>query len=96
MECYRKAIELNKEGKEFNHELSESNKMALFNLQQMGVKKVEISAGGNSCSSCRRQRKKYRIEDALAKMPLPNPKCTLKVFTEDGKGFCRCMYIPAD
>lgn len=95
-EYYQEAIALNKEGKEFRQILSKSNKMRLLGMKQMGIRRVEISTADNSCSSCRRQKKKYLIEEAIEKMPLPNPKCTLKVFTEDGDGFCRCTYAPAD
>lgn len=92
---YRMALFLNEERKDFFQILQQSAKMDLLSYRQSEVvKKVEIlTCGENSCESCQRLAgKKFTIEEALEKMPIPNKECTFKLYDEN-RGFCRCCYI---
>lgn len=84
-------------GKDFFRILQESFKCELRNLQKDDVLEgVEILTGRDaSCSSCQKlEGKKFSIEEALEKMPIPNETCEFKLNPGDQKGWCRCTYLP--
>jgi hypothetical protein len=87
---------LNEEGKNPFESFKQSNKMQLIFMKQSYVKKVTISSERDSCPECiKMYGKKYTIEKALEKMPIPNKNCS----TMMGKGkhpFCRCMWVAED
>lgn len=93
---YSMALFLNEEGKNPFKSLEKSNKMQLIFMKQSYVKKVTISSERDSCPECiKMYGKKYTIEKALEKMPIPNKNCSYIM----GKGkypFCRCMWVPED
>jgi len=93
---YEMAQFTQKEGKDCFHLLQEAIKCRLRDYKQQGIEQVEISSAGqgNACETCHRQNgKRFTIKQALEIMPIPVEKCSTEVFT-DGKGFCRCDYIP--
>jgi phage FluMu protein Com len=87
---YQMALFLNKRGRNFFHILQQAGKAQLENMKTMDIKEVEIlSVGG--CPSCEELNgKKFTIEDALDKMPIPNKHCSNKNYNN----FCRCIYQP--
>lgn len=86
---YQMALFLNEEGKIFFHVLQQSRKTELVNMKAMDIiKEVEIMSVGG-CSSCEELNgKKFTIEEALDKMPIPNKNCSNKNYNN----FCRCVY----
>lgn len=87
---------LQREGKDCFHLLQEASKCRLRGYKEQGIKEVEIlTAGeGNACKECQRLNgNKFTIETALTTMPIPVKECSTEVFV-DGKGFCRCLYLP--
>ena len=87
---------INKEDKGCIDVLRHSQKMHLLSLKGSEQSEVlwglEILAIG--CDKCKKlQGNKYTIDEALEKMPIPNPNCT-HAFTKKGKPFCRCCYLP--
>jgi len=73
----------------------ECAKYELLYYKQSGlIRKVEIStAKDRSCKVCTKNHGKvYSIDEALSKMPIPNPKCTNDK-NKKGFGWCRCMWI---
>jgi len=94
---YSMALFLNEEGKSPFELLKQSRRMELIFMKQSYVKKVMISdCGDDSCLECQKMNgKKYSIEEAIEKMPIPNKNCS----TIMGKGkypFCCCMWVPED
>ncbi|MDZ7799032.1 MAG: hypothetical protein U5L76_05560 [Patescibacteria group bacterium] len=90
---YEMALFLNKEGKDCTKISQQSQKMYLLSLKESGVVKgVEILAD-IGCKECKKLHgNKYTLDEALEKMPIPNPNCT-HTFTKKGKPFCRCTYL---
>jgi hypothetical protein len=86
---------LNEEGKNPYELFKQSNKMKLIFMKQSYVKTVMISScGGGSCPECQKMDgKKYTIEEALEKMPLPNKNCST-IMEKGTYPFCRCMWVP--
>jgi predicted RNA-binding Zn-ribbon protein involved in translation (DUF1610 family) len=93
------ALLLNREKRDASQLLYHARQKELANLKGSGiVKKVKIISGVKagdtplSCPECAKiQGKIFTIDQALRDMPLPNIKCTCKVYDEI-RGFCRCVY----
>lgn len=93
MQHYEKAIGLSKIGKNPFKELKIASNMELLDYQKKGVRQVRILATKNSCKNCQKQyNKKYSIQEALKKMPIPCKDCTFYL-DQNGKCFCRCAWI---
>jgi len=92
---YEIALFLNEEGKDSLEIRRQSQKISLLSLKKSEVVKgVEILATSESCDECQKLNgNKYTLDEALEKMPIPNPNCTY-TFTKKGKPFCRCTYLP--
>lgn len=87
---YQMALFLNKEGKNFFHILQQARKEELEKMKTIDIKEVEIMSVGG-CPSCEELNgKKFTIEEALDKTPIPNKNCSNKDFNN----FCRCIYQP--
>jgi predicted RNA-binding Zn-ribbon protein involved in translation (DUF1610 family) len=88
---FQMALLEKKNNREFFHLLQESTKMELLEYKKNRdvIKKVEIlSAGEDSCEICNKLNgKRFTIDDALEKMPIPTPDCTNEI------GYCRCLYV---
>lgn len=93
------ALLLNREKRDASQLLYHARQTELTNLKRSGiVKKVKIISGVRagdttpSCPECAKiQGKIFTIDQAIIDMPLPNIKCTCKIYDEL-RGFCRCIY----
>jgi hypothetical protein len=93
------ALLLNREKRDASQLLYHARQTELSNLKRSGiVKKVKIISGVKagdtiiSCPECAKiQGKVFTIDQAIQDMPLPNIKCTCKIYDEV-RGFCRCIY----
>ncbi len=86
--CYQEMSRIaGSKGRDFRPYLVEALRARLLELKHQGVRTVKV-VGCNDTAGCRKCRslagKKYRIDYALAKMPIPN-RCT-------DEGGCRCGY----
>ncbi len=82
------------EGK-FDHAYKSNVDSSKYRLQAMKkssvVEKVQISAGHDSCTSCKKlDGKTISLENALKSMPIPVKNCTNEYFG------CRCIYVSGD
>ncbi len=78
--------------------LMESNKNHLLSLknerQYIGKDLKVIILSKGCCKACDKlDRKRLSIEEALRKMPLPNPQCRHMIPDEKGNAFCHCSYV---
>ncbi|WP_407356762.1 TerB N-terminal domain-containing protein [Methanolobus sp. WCC5] len=85
------AMVLYHEGKDFIGPLREAKRMRLVKYRREGLKKVRI-VGPASCEACSENHGKvFTIDDAINKMPIPNPECTTHI-RGGPTGWCRCRY----
>jgi hypothetical protein len=87
---YAKALFLETQEKDCHELLKQMSYMKLLLEKESGLSiKVKIlTAGDSTCAYCKSlEGKVFSIEEALEKMPLPNPKC------KNGYRMCRCKYI---
>ncbi len=89
---YGMALLLGRLGKDPNPALLRHAQGELIELKKNGYEKVKILSS-DGCSSCKNQKKKYAIAEALQSMPVPNKKCSYMMFSDEF-AFCRCMYLP--
>lgn len=97
------------DGKPDFHTAQEARKAELMRYQSSTVVTHVrvITCKAYSCPSCQRlEGLKFTIEEALAKMPIPNPQCTwarlagargtdtAREDAERNPGWCRCVYAP--
>ncbi len=80
--------------KPFFHYLYESQKAELLNFREKGLYKYVILQCGAKCNTCKQSNgQRLTIEEALKMMPLPNKKCTNKIYNRI-EGWCICWYAP--
>lgn len=85
------AVFLDYEGKDSHNCLAARAKMELTLLKRSHIEKVAV-LGKGCCSACEQlEGKEYRTDDAIEKMPIPNPDCTRH--SKSDKIFCGCIWL---
>jgi hypothetical protein len=88
------ALFLSKEGEDCFAVRQLSTRAALQGHKRSRVKKVEILAADDSCTSCLLLNKKVlTIAEALRTMPVPCRECTRRL-QDRTRAFCRCTFAP--
>jgi hypothetical protein len=61
-------------------------------FKELGFERVEVECAEDACPECLRLAgKRFKIDDAVADMPLPCRECTTKKGA--ARGYCRCRYF---
>lgn len=91
---YSMALFLNEEGEDCFAVRQQAARAALQRYKRSRIKKVEVLAADDSCTSCLLLNKKVlTIAEALRTMPVPCRECTHRL-QDRNRAFCRCTYAP--